>query len=263
MLARVMWLGFIVLCVGVVATRSEFSTPNRTGSKVRALIIDGQNNHDWKTTTPLLRKALGIERPVHGRRGHVAAGRARHERLPAEVRRLRRRREQLQRRALAGRDGSKTSRPTWRAAVDSSPCMPPTIRSPIGPRTTALSGSAAGTVAPRSPARSCMSNDSRLDGARQISLAPAAITASSTNFKFATRDAEHPIMRGLPTVWMHTKDELYDSLRGPAEGLHILATAYSAPEAGRHRPPRADAHDARRTAKAACSTPCWATPTTR
>jgi type 1 glutamine amidotransferase len=38
---------------------------------------------------------------------------------------------------------------------------------------------------------------------------------------------------------MHTKDELYDSLRGPAEDMHILATAYSAPEqggTGRHEP---------------------------
>src|SRR5687768_4291648 len=26
--------------------------------KLRGLIIDGQNNHDWKTTTPLLKKAL-------------------------------------------------------------------------------------------------------------------------------------------------------------------------------------------------------------
>src|SRR4051812_41007359 len=26
--------------------------------KLRALIIDGQNNHDWKTTTPLLQKSL-------------------------------------------------------------------------------------------------------------------------------------------------------------------------------------------------------------
>ena len=38
---------------------------------------------------------------------------------------------------------------------------------------------------------------------------------------------------------MHTKDELYDSLRGPAEDMHILATAYSAPKydgTGRHEP---------------------------
>ena len=37
-------------------------------------------------------------------------------------------------------------------------------------------------------------------------------------FQIRTRDAEHPITQGLPAVWMHTKDELYDSLRGPAEG---------------------------------------------
>ena len=42
-----------------------------------------------------------------------------------------------------------------------------------------------------------------------------------------TRDAEHPIMKGLPAQWMHAKDELYDSMRGPAENMTILATAYS------------------------------------
>ena len=38
---------------------------------------------------------------------------------------------------------------------------------------------------------------------------------------------------------MHTKDELYDSLRGPAEDMHILATAYSDPQyqgTARHEP---------------------------
>ena len=38
---------------------------------------------------------------------------------------------------------------------------------------------------------------------------------------------------------MHAKDELYDRLRGPAENLHVLATAYSDPAtrgAGFHEP---------------------------
>jgi type 1 glutamine amidotransferase len=58
-------------------------------------------------------------------------------------------------------------------------------------------------------------------------------------YQVRTRDAEHPIMKGLPPVWMHTKDELYEKLRGPAEDLHILATAYASPEykgTGRHEP---------------------------
>ncbi len=42
-----------------------------------------------------------------------------------------------------------------------------------------------------------------------------------------TRAAEHPIMRGLPEKWMHADDELYDRLRGPAENVTVLATAYS------------------------------------
>lgn len=43
-------------------------------------------------------------------------------------------------------------------------------------------------------------------------------------------DTGHLITRGLPDVWMHTKDELYDTLRGPAENVRILAVAHSAPE---------------------------------
>ena len=34
-------------------------------------------------------------------------------------------------------------------------------------------------------------------------------------FQVTTRDANHPIMRGLPPVWMHASDELYGTLRGP------------------------------------------------
>ncbi len=46
-------------------------------------------------------------------------------------------------------------------------------------------------------------------------------------FKVVARNEEHPIMKGLPKEWKHAKDELYDSLRGPAQHLTLLATAYS------------------------------------
>lgn len=49
-------------------------------------------------------------------------------------------------------------------------------------------------------------------------------------FAITMRDPEHPIMKGLPTVWMHTADELYNSLCGPARELTILGTAFSDPE---------------------------------
>ena len=47
-------------------------------------------------------------------------------------------------------------------------------------------------------------------------------------YQIVSRQPEHPIMAGLPKAWLHTKDELYHKLRGPAENMQILATAYSA-----------------------------------
>ena len=49
-------------------------------------------------------------------------------------------------------------------------------------------------------------------------------------FKMVTRKKDHPITKGVPAVWMHNADELYDRLRGPAENMEILVTAYSAKE---------------------------------
>ena len=46
-------------------------------------------------------------------------------------------------------------------------------------------------------------------------------------FLVETFAPEHPIMKGLPPRWMHAKDELYHSLRGPAENLSVLAYAVS------------------------------------
>lgn len=40
-----------------------------------------------------------------------------------------------------------------------------------------------------------------------------------------TRMADHPIMKGLPKSWLHTQDELYHSLRGPAKNMQVLATS--------------------------------------
>lgn len=58
-------------------------------------------------------------------------------------------------------------------------------------------------------------------------------------FSIVVRDASHPITQGMPREWLHTQDELYQKLRGPAVNMNILATAYSAPEfkgTDRHEP---------------------------
>ena len=58
-------------------------------------------------------------------------------------------------------------------------------------------------------------------------------------FLITMRDKEHPITKGVPDFWMHNKDECYSTMRGPAENMTILATAADTPalkEAGRNEP---------------------------
>ncbi len=46
-------------------------------------------------------------------------------------------------------------------------------------------------------------------------------------FQLVVRDGEHPVTKGMPKEWLHAADELYDNMRGPIENIHLLATAYS------------------------------------
>ncbi|MDR0349295.1 MAG: ThuA domain-containing protein [Tannerella sp.] len=41
------------------------------------------------------------------------------------------------------------------------------------------------------------------------------------------RNPEHPVTKGLPAKWLHAGDELYDRMRGPANIQDLLYTAYS------------------------------------
>jgi uncharacterized protein len=45
------WAGCFLAAVALAA-------PARAGDKIRVVIIDGQNNHDWKSTTPVMKKEL-------------------------------------------------------------------------------------------------------------------------------------------------------------------------------------------------------------
>jgi uncharacterized protein len=48
-------------------------------------------------------------------------------------------------------------------------------------------------------------------------------------FQVTVREPNHPIVKGLPRVWMHQGDELYARLRGPGKNMTVLTTAFSDP----------------------------------
>ncbi len=62
---------------------------------------------------------------------------------------------------------------------------------------------------------------------------------SQHEFQITIRDKDHPITKGMPELWLHAQDELYHGQRGPGENMQILASAFSSKEkrgTGVHEP---------------------------
>ena len=52
------------------------------------------------------------------------------------------------------------------------------------------------------------------------------------SFPMHCRNAKHPITRGLPDNWMHAQEEMYDRMRGPANIKDLLYSGYADPKSG-------------------------------
>jgi hypothetical protein len=241
----------IVICLcSLVASTAHGDRPGTDGDRLRVLIVDGHNPyHDWQVTTPLLKRIL------------EASGRFTVDVATAPV-----------------PEGYSSSTSAPPPPVDNSSFRPRfadydvVLGNYVGPRWPAeterdflsfvagghgyVAVHAADNAFPDWPEYSLIcglggwyGRDQRsgpyvyYDESHQLrrdtSPGRGGHHGPQHEYQIRIRDAEHPITRGLPTLWMHAQDELYDSLRGPAENMHVLATAYSAPEqqgTGRHEP---------------------------
>jgi hypothetical protein len=61
---------------------------------------------------------------------------------------------------------------------------------------------------------------------------PGSDHGAQHSFVVKSRRPGHPIMDGLPLEWLHGKDELYHAMRGPAQNIDVLASAFSALSTG-------------------------------
>ena len=228
----------VAVCISLVdAQVARADAPTAAGDKLRVIIIDGQNNHDWPVTTPILRKPLESSgrftvdvatsppagQDMSGFRPRftdydVVVSNYNGDRWPAST-------EKEFEDYLAGGGGfvvvhaANNAFPDW-----------PAYNRIIGLGGWGGRTEKSGPFVYVNDAGSVKRDESPGSGGHH---------GPQHEFQIRTRDAQHPIMQGLPPLWMHTKDELYDSLRGPAEDLHVLATAYSAPEydgTRRHEP---------------------------
>ena len=194
--------------------------------KLKALIVDGQNNHRWQETTPVLKEILedsGLFVVTVDTAPPGPDMSSFHPDFAAfDV-------------VVSNYNGLPWPDPTkaafekyvrdgggfvsYHAADNSFPAWSAYNQmTGVGGwsgRTTAKSGSMVrfrdGRVVSDSQLKACGNHGARLP------------------FQVTMRDPDHLIARGLPAAWMHAPDELYDSLCGPAKDMDVLATAHSDP----------------------------------
>ena len=201
-----------------------------TAASLRALIIDGQNNHDWRHTTPVLKKILEdtglfqvdvVTTPPKG--GDFSTFRPDFAKYQVVVSNYN-----------DFPDGSKWPDPVKEA-------FEKYVQGGGG----FVSYHAADNAFPEWSAYNQMIGvggwmgrdeksgpywyyrDNKL--VSDPSPGNAGQHGERKPFPIVTRHTSHPITKGLPEKWMHAADELYCKMRGPGQHMTVLATAWSDP----------------------------------
>ncbi|MDG3004938.1 ThuA domain-containing protein [Paludisphaera mucosa] len=215
--------------VAVAAIGTAFGVSTRSAGaaeKLKVLIVEGQNNHAWKATTPLLKAELE-------KSGRFAA-------------------------TVATTPPSKAPASAWesfRPAFKSYDVVltnyngdpwPAPIRKELEEFVAGGGGlvvmHAANNAFADWPAYNEMiglgwrdpgfGDRITIDDAGQVVRTPKGQGPGSGHgprhaYTVVVRKADHPIVKGLPHEWTHATDELYHGQRGPAKDMEVLASAYS------------------------------------
>jgi len=248
-----------LLCFLVLAGLSAAAAP---ADRISVLIVDGQNNHQWATTTPLLRKILESTGrfTVDVSTSPAAAPGA--PRLPREATAEQKaaHAQALKRHATAVAEHRARTAAQWAAwrpefaryAVVVSNYNGETWPEPVRRAFAAyvqggggfVSYHAANNAFPDWPEYNEMIGIGGWGGRNEKSgpylrlrsmgwiknptAGPGGGHGPQHEFVVEAREPQHPILAGLPPRWLHTKDELYHGLRGPAQNVTVLASALSA-----------------------------------
>lgn len=61
---------------------------------------------------------------------------------------------------------------------------------------------------------------------------PGGSHGAQREYPMHCRKADHPVTKGLPDNWMHARDEMYDRMRGPANIRDLLYSGYADDKTG-------------------------------
>ncbi len=228
------------VAVGVASLAVNGTGAEKDAQKIRVLIIDGENNHNWKDTTPFLKEQLEATgrfevsvatTPPRGAGAEDWAG-FKPDFDSVDV-------------VLSNYNG-----PMWEPAGTREAFEAFLEGGGALVNVHAANNAARGWVG-FEEATGLLWRGSK-DGARvyldevgklmrlEPGDGPGAGHGPQHEYVIKVRQTEHPIMQGMPNEWLHTRDELYHGQRGPApESMEILATAFSAPDkkgTGVHEP---------------------------
>ena len=233
------------------------AAPLAAADPIKVLIVDGQNNHNWRATTPILKKILEEAKvftvdvataptrpspPPKLKEPATDEAKARHARAVAEYET---KRAEYQKAMAMFRPKFKD----YQVVVSNynGDAWPAETQSDFVEFVAGGGGfvpvHAANNSFPNWPEYNAMigiggwggRNEKsgpyvRLrDGQVVLDRSPGAGGGHGPQHAFLihVRDKDHPVTAGLPEKWMHATDELYERLRGPARNLTVLATAFA------------------------------------
>lgn len=252
--------------LSALAAAISLTSPLSAAEKLKVLLIDGQNNHAWRETSPVLVSILGKsgrfevtvsttpEAAPRAPRAPQKPDEAAKAKFAAEM-------KAWEEQVAAHKAGGAAAWAAWKpdfAAHDvvvsnyNGEAWPEAVRSALEDYVKNGGGfvsvHAANNAFPEWAAYNEMIGVGGWGGRSELSgpylrkrdgkwtLDPTAGRGGSHGkqheFVVEIQDPEHPIVKGLPSKWLHAQDELYDRLRGPAKNVTVLGAALATVETG-------------------------------
>jgi hypothetical protein len=228
------WFGALVFAVLPFFTADGAVDKPQAEGKIKVLIIDGQNNHDWRVTTPHMKKILEDcgrfsvdvattpQKPGSG--DDVAKYKEAMAKFHPDLDKY-----QV---VLSNYNGDAWSE-KFRAALEN---YVKTAKGALVIVHAANNSFGDWFEYNRMIGMGWRDNNFgdrlTLDGqGKEVRVpkgkGPGAGHGAYHPFTVIVRNADHPITKGMPRQWLHSGDELYHGMRGPIEHVKLLATAYS------------------------------------
>jgi type 1 glutamine amidotransferase len=250
-------LALVTALLGVAVLQPvAVGAQEKSDTKIRVVIIDGQNNHNWKATTPVMKQALEKsgrftvevataptkpavpKKPNDDDAATKMAYQMALEKYKAEEAAYRAAMEKFQPDlskydVVVSNYNGDTWNKTFQAALEKSLKDGKIGLVIVHAANNAFGGWNEYNLMIGMGWRGNKGGDRLiLDDAGNKVVIPSGTGDGSGHrysgpFQIAIRDKDHPITKGMPLEWMHNNDELYDNMRGPIQNVHLLATAYS------------------------------------